>query len=624
MKYIHLLIFNVFCLWILPTSIFAQQKYIQPSFALPEHPRILLLKGEESLIQKTIDSDPVWKEIHQTILSTSDKILTLPPVERVLEGRRLLGKSSECFRRVFYLSYSWRMTKKQEYLERAEKELLAVSAFSDWNPSHFLDVAEMTLGAAIGYDWLYPGLSEKSRSIIREAIFKKGISLGFEETQRRADNWNQVCNAGISFGAMALFEDYSDLGSSIINKSISSIKLPMGEYYPDGAYPEGYGYWGYGTTFNVLFISALEKAFKSDFGLCSQPGFLKTAGYLLNMTGTSGKCFNYSDSGTGIGLHPPVFWFAAKTKDYSSLFIEKKILSMKSEASRDRLLPALLIWASGIDLNKVKAPENLVWVGQGKNPVALMRTSWTDPNAIFAGLKAGTASAGHSHLDTGSFVMDADGVRWAMDFGTEDYNSLESKGVDLWNLSQNSQRWQVFRYNNQTHNTLTINSESQSVTGTAAIAGYSSTPSYMSAVSDLSDVYKGQLSSAKRGIAIVDKSYVVVRDETETLDHETVLRWTMVTPAEVRITGKGTAELTQNGKKLFLKVQEPADLSLTTWTTSPPHAYETQNPGTSMVGFELKIPANRKSNFTVLLIPQEASGKSITTIMSLKDWPKTF
>jgi hypothetical protein len=37
------------------------------------------------------------------------------------------------------------------------------------------------------------------------------------------------------------------------------------EYYqPDGAYPEGYGYCGYGTKFNILFLSAMEKIYGKD------------------------------------------------------------------------------------------------------------------------------------------------------------------------------------------------------------------------------------------------------------------------------------------------------------------------------------------------------------------------
>ena len=30
-------------------------------------------------------------------------------------------------------------------------------------------------------------------------------------------------------------------------------------------------------------------------------------------------------------------------------------------------------------------------------------------------------------MDVGSFVFDSDGVRWAMDFGQQEYESLESK-----------------------------------------------------------------------------------------------------------------------------------------------------------------------------------------------------
>lgn len=611
-----LLILNV-----LPSVSFSQQNYILPSESLPGHPRILLLKGEESIIQKTIDLDPAWKKIHLSILSSCDEMLSLPPVERILEGKRLLGKSSECLHRVFYLSYAWRMTNDMKYLKRAEKELLAVSAFSDWNPSHFLDVAEMTMATAIGYDWLYHGLSEESKKIVGKAIHDKGVSLSYSGIQKGIENWNQVCNGGISFGALAIFEDDPQLAAQVINRAIESIRQPMGNYKPDGAYPEGYGYWGYGTSFNVMFISAIEKAFNSDFGLCSLPGFLKTAGYIENMTGPAGKCFNYSDNGSSAGLHPAMFWLANRVKDYSLLWAEKSFLENSNRRERDRLLPAIMIWGAGITMDKITDPDKLIWVGQGKNPVALLRTSWTDPNAIFTGLKAGSPSNGHAHLDIGSFVMDAQGVRWAMDFGAQDYNSLESKGIDLWNLEQNSQRWQVLRYNNLVHNTLTINNQLQRVEGYASITRSSSSPSFLIAITDLTDVYKEQIASARRGVAIIDKAYVAIRDEVETTDSETILRWTMLTPAEVKITAPGTAELTQGGKKLFLKVQEPADVSLKTWTTVPTHDYDAPNPGTVMVGFEVKIPSKQMKCFSVLLIPEASIGKSIPKLKSLKDWP---
>ncbi len=47
----------------------------------------------------------------------------------------------------------------------------------------------------------------------------------------------------------------------------------MKDMGPDGIYPEGYGYWGYGTSFNVLLISVLEKAYGKILGLSGKPGF---------------------------------------------------------------------------------------------------------------------------------------------------------------------------------------------------------------------------------------------------------------------------------------------------------------------------------------------------------------
>ncbi len=268
--------------------------------------------------------------MHQAILTEADVIGKAPVLERIMTGRRLLSVSREALRRLFILSYAHRLTQQPTYLKRAEQELLAVSAFTDWNPSHFLDVAEMTMAVAIGYDWLHNGLTDQSRAAIREAILKKGLEPSLDPKNnswlKATHNWNQVCNAGIAYGAMAIYEDQPELARTMINRAITTVKLPMGDYKPNGAYPEGYGYWGYGTSFNVMLISALEKAFGSDFGLSNAPGFMKTAAFMENMTGPTGTPFNYSDSGGGSELQPAMFWFANKLNDSSLLLEERRQL----------------------------------------------------------------------------------------------------------------------------------------------------------------------------------------------------------------------------------------------------------------------------------------------------------
>ena len=608
---------------------------IKPSLAqtIPEppaqHPRLLLMAGEEKEIKEAIESDPLWRKMHQAVLDESDKIISLPPVERVLEGRRLLDKSREALRRIFHLAYAYRMTNDDKYARRAEKEMLAIAEFSDWNPTHYLDVGEMTMAMAIGYDWIYPTLSPESRKTISQAIIKHGLDTSLDDKYdhwlKASSNWNQVCNAGITFGALAVYEDKPDLAKQLVKRAINSIKLPMEDYAPNGAYPEGYGYWNYGTTFNVLFLMAMEKAFGSDYGLANRPGFMATARYYENMTGPTGYTFNYSDANSKPGhLSPAMFWFAKKSSDPSLLWIEKKYLEEKdfTEHSDNRVFPLVMLLSRGNQLDKVPPPAKKLWAGQGKSPVALMRSSWTNPDAIYVGFKAGTPSASHAHMDVGSFVMESDGVRWAWDLGMQNYHSLESKGLNIWGKTQDAQRWEIKRYNNFIHNTLTVNDQLQRVDGHAKIDASGESNALKYAVSDISELYKGQLTAARRGIAIVEDSYVVVRDEVKASGKKATVRWVMLAPDDVKISGDNVAVISKDGQQLTLRVDYPAHAKLQTWSTAPTTDYDATNEGTVLVGFEYEVPAGKPEVLQVSLLPQKVAGSNKKFDKTLSSWGK--
>jgi hypothetical protein len=599
-----------------------------PEIEIPEtgHPRILLLKGEEAQIRNLINSDATWKKMHDAIIIECNAMLTQPELTRVMVGRRLLGTSRELLRRIFFLSYGYRMTYDNRYLEKAEKEMLAVSRFTDWNPSHFLDVAEMTMGVAIGYDWLYNQLPENSRIVIKEAIVEKGLIPSTKNDNTTwwlttDNNWNQVCNAGMTFGALAVQESYPTLTNEIIERAFSTIPLSMDVYKPDGVYPEGYGYWGYGTTFNILFLSAVDKALESDRGLSSTPGFLQTSDFLKHMIAPSGKNFNWSDNGLGASLSPAMFWFAQKLNNPSLLWSEKQFLNQENFSSFKgiRELPAIMIWAKNIPLEKITEPTEKTWFGQGSNPIAIMRTSWTDPNAIYVGFKAGSPSVNHGHMDVGSFVMEANGVRWASDPGMQNYESLESKGMSIFGRTQDAQRWTIYRMNNHSHNVLTFNNQHQRVNGYAKIDSFSNEESFTFAVSNISSVYNGQIKQAIRGIAIKEGKYVVVRDEVETLEQQTTLKWAMFTFANVELQDNG-AILTNDNKKLHLLVKVPGNVVMKTWSTAPTNDYDASNPGTVMVGFESELPSNTKTTFEVLLVPEESLSSAEFVDKPLSEW----
>lgn len=581
-----------------------------------DHPRILLLKGEEAAIKKSVKVSPVWGKMHQTILDECDKIIPLPPIERIQIGRRLLDKSREALRRIFFLSYAYRTTGEVKYAERAEKEMVYIAGFSDWNPSHFLDVAEMTMAVAIGYDWVYDRLKPESREIIREAILKKGLEPSLDSKYnswlRATHNWNQVCNAGMVFGALAILEDHPEIARQMIDRAMETIHLPMEDYEPDGAYPEGYGYWNYGTSFNVLFNSAMDKAFPGRFDYANHPGYLKTGSFLKSMVGPTGASYNWGDAGGGGSLSPAMFWFAEKSNDPSLLWVEKQYLDRAdySRFTSNRILPAVMIWGKDIRMESVTEPTEKVYIGQGKMPLMLARTSWSDPNAIYLGFKGGSPSVNHGHMDIGSFIMEAEGIRWAIDMGSQSYESLESRGMSIFGRTQDAVRWSILRLNNYIHNTLTVNGELQRVSGYAKMEKYGHDPAFMFGITDMSRVYEGQLDQAIRGAALVDGQYVVVRDELKSGANKAQIRWQMLTDASVILSGKNEATLEKDGKRLTIKVDEPAGITLTTWSSQPSTDYDAPNPGTILVGFETGLPAGASSVFQVKLIPGVAGTKA--------------
>ncbi|MCH7885232.1 MAG: heparinase II/III family protein, partial [Planctomycetes bacterium] len=96
-------------------------------------------------------------------------------------------------------------------------------------------------------------------------------------------------------------------------------------------------------------------------------------------------------------------------------------------------IPFLIIWGSKLSSFNIEEPLLNSWIGEGVNPIGIHRTSWKE-DAIFIAIKGGSPSLSHGHMDIGSFVMDANGVRWAIDLGAHNYHSLESKGINIWKV----------------------------------------------------------------------------------------------------------------------------------------------------------------------------------------------
>ncbi len=576
-----------------------------------EHPRLLFPEENELGLKNLILRNSDLAIINRHILNFCNTTLVEVPVERILEGKRLLAVSRVALKRIFYLSFAYRMTGDLRYLTRAEIEINAVCDFSDWNPSHFLDVGEMAAGVAIGYDWLFASLTAETKTKVRRALKEKAFEPSYHSGQawflNDAGNWNQVCNGGLVLAALAIFEDDEEECTAIIERAYESVKLPLAKYSPTGNYTEGYGYWGYGTTYQVILLATLESALGSDGGLHESEGFMQTAQYMLYMAGPSGQCFNYADATRKETPNPALFWFAQKSNNTDLIFNEQKLmrnggLYIKSY-DQDHLMPLGLIFGAKHDFTKAPvAPVNKLYVGYGEVPVVMVRTAWDTQEDVYLGIKGGAASSAHGHMDAGSFVFEKDGIRWAVDLGLQSYITLESKGVDLWNMAQNSQRWAVLRINSQFHNTITVNGNRHLVNGKAEIVQVFDTDAKRGARLDLTEVFKNDLSRSEREVVIINEDYLSVTDQVTTNATPSMLRWSMVTTATPEIIDNNTIRLHQDSKTVEMKIESSNPVQAKTWSTEPVTDYDAANPGTIVVGFETSMLANRDYSFQVKIV----------------------
>ena len=86
-----------------PASVDAQEIEAMFQKQLPPAPRLFLLRGEENELKQRIEADEQLKAVWGLIRRTADAMLDEPPVERKMEGRRLLGESRRCLRRMSLL-----------------------------------------------------------------------------------------------------------------------------------------------------------------------------------------------------------------------------------------------------------------------------------------------------------------------------------------------------------------------------------------------------------------------------------------------------------------------------------------------------------------------------------------
>ncbi len=588
-----------------------------------EHPRLLFTKEDARRVRSLAQREPLLARLIELNRLNAEKMLGERPVRyEIPDGKRLLAQSRYCLQRVAAMAMAYRLTGDRKFVDGALKDMTIAAGFKDWNPRHFLDTAEMTTALAIGYDWLFDALTEEQKQTIRGAIVRLGLREGLKVYSRNrwwarsTTNWNQVCNGGMVLGALAIAESEPELARQVLRAALKSIPHGVSVYADSGAYPEGPGYWQYGTSYTAVTLSAFQTALGQDFGLRKTPGLDRTGYFRIHTVGPAGLLFNYADC--GMGSRPASTMFLLSRTYENPVFawwhrqrLEEAVPKPLRPRYIDRFFPLEIAWydPSGRRPSPRQLPLDALF--RSRQDVVCMRSSWSDRNAVYVGFKAGDNRTNHGHLDIGSFVLDALGVRWALDLGSDNYNLPGYFG---------RQRWQYYRLTNHSHNTLVIGDAIQEPSARCEVTAFRATPSRVQAVVDMTAAYKGQARSVRRGVELVGRRVVQVRDEV--VGAADVVRWGLVTAARLELHGD-RAVLHQDGRVLEAVLLSPRGARFEELPTKPPTAREKQNKGTRMLAVRVRPHGDQAVVIRVVLVPGgNASRRTLAAVSErpLSSW----
>ena len=567
-------------------------------------------------LKASYSQDKALQKCWEDVREDAERCLNRNPLVYRKVGPRLLSVSRDCLRRIYALGLAYRWTGEERYAAKAKENLLEVSAFPDWNPSHFLDTAEMSHAVGIGYDWLYDYLDADARRTIVTALIEKGLKPGLDVYEkdgwwaRSEHNWNQVCNGGMIVGALAIADIEPGYAERIIPAAVKSLPLALKSYGPDGAWGEGPGYWSYATHYTAYGLTALQTALGNTFGLLDIDGLSKAGSFPVYTAGPTGLYLNFADVGQRSARRPMacMFWLARTFHNPLYAYAEHEAIAERSASAGH------LIWYAARPPARA-ARKRLDKYFDGPVEVTLFRSAWDDPEALFVGIKAGYNQVNHGHLDLGNFELDALGVRWVRDLGSDNYNL-----PGYWDGKRGGKRWSYYRLNSASHSVPMLGGEGQDPMATSSFVLTKLNGTTPAAIVELTGAYAKFVRSAQRGIAMVGaRRAVLVQDEFE-MKASGDLLWGLTTDAKIDIAERGLATLKLQGKTLIARIVSP------TGATFAAESAEQEPPQRANKGVKrlvIRLPkADGNVRVAVLLSPVWPDGESINSadVKPLAEW----
>ena len=584
------------------------------------HPRIFANKDDFARIRKLVETDPYMRALYTRVYNYSVEMLEEPLLTyEIPDGKRLLSVCNNATNRITWLAMAYQISGEARFADRAVAEMLNVCSFKDWNPSHYLDTAQMSFGVGLGYDWLYHYMTASQRKTVMNAIYKYGVSTAPDHTGSLTvtHNWNPWCNGGLSVAAAAIFEDHPIDCAAVLSNAVTYIQKSM-LFAPSGAYPEGPDYSNVGLGFTVYLIDTLDTVLGTDFGLSEIQGMKETGSFLIATNGYL-NTFNYGDGSASVKDNAALHWYANR---YSIPELSLYQLEHQTNNSRYDVFLSMVWYNPDLIEGKSLSDGQLDYFIKSDEyeSIASFRSFPGDARQIYAAIKSGNNQTNHTDMDVGTFVLEALGEAWFVEMGKDDYNLPNYMS----RTNASSGRWTYYRKRAEGQNTIVINPDSyggQDVDAKCQITDYQSTYDGGYATVNMKNAYDGDgATSMKRNLAIFDnRTRIRLRDEINCSSSSTIY-WFAHTKANISISSDGkTATLTQNGKTLIAQIASPDAAKFTQMDAKPLSSSPNPSGQNANDGYRklvIKLTKTTSASITVFFTPvleESDKNKSLNT-----------
>lgn len=540
-----------------------------------EHPRLLVNNADLERMRKLAKTDKVYAKWVDFLIKKAEATIDTPYIKHYYTNdQTLLDEARGLEARLPMLSLAYQLSGNKAFADRAIGEMMHVLSFPDWGIAHTLDMAAIGFGVSVCYDWLYDLLTEEQRAEIEKALYIRHLQPMLEAFRtpttkwnlashwiKDDSNWNSVCGSAAVLTSLAIFEKHQEDAAEVIASAYQSYGYVFCDFFPDGGYLEGLGYWDYCLRIFLPAMASANICLGTDFDYPKTAGLETTVDFPYYLHGIN--AFGFHDSrNTPIDTYVAMYMAKRLNRPEWGKLRTQSIERGTFSPTYQDILYYDSAYSSYNDVELV-LDKYFRFAETGS-----IRSTWADKAGALVFFHGGEAKVGHSQMDSGSLEMEMLGERWIWDLGTDELT---------YTTGAVNSRYDVYRLRAEGNNALVINPSAdggQERDAFAFITDFETKERGSFAVMDITESYKDFVDSYKRGYMLADdRRSIVIQDEVTGKKPQRYF-WSFNTKANMEIAEDGqSAILSQNDKKLKLTLK--TDIPGAKITTMPSVPLET-------------------------------------------------